>query len=221
MKIREPYLQTVEMALNYCNLGQADRALTWSPALILVATFVCGCIKLCIDAHKCHNLLKFYLSPVLRGISLTSLLWNAPSSWSIPYHLSFVEKFTKKSIFDHRSIRKWSARSTLKILWEKETVDPVVWFPEQTVKAIWRNASSLELSNKHQDNTWLVARRALPLRSSMYTRHGLPWWFWGNRMAPFHTTSSTVSSRTPSAKGRANLPLSATSERRYYTPLEQ
>eukprot|EP00061_Rhincodon_typus_P009485 g33034.t1 len=58
--------------------------------------------------------------------------------------------------------RKWSARSVLETLWEKERVDPVTWFPEQIVKVIWQNASSPELSNKHQGITWLVVRRALP-----------------------------------------------------------
>eukprot|EP00061_Rhincodon_typus_P011930 g37309.t1 len=45
-------------------------------------------------------------------------------------------------------VRKWSARCILKTLQEKERVDPVGWFPEQTVKVIWQNASSPELPNK-------------------------------------------------------------------------
>eukprot|EP00061_Rhincodon_typus_P013468 g39854.t1 len=79
------------------------------------------------------------------------ILWNALSSWVVPYHLFFMEKFTKKNNFDHKSIRKWSACSVLETLREKERVDPVMWFPEQTVKVIWQNASSPELVNKHPD----------------------------------------------------------------------
>eukprot|EP00061_Rhincodon_typus_P011498 g36552.t1 len=42
-------------------------------------------------------------------MGLALLLRNTPNSWTIPYYLSFVEKFAKKSTFDHKSIRKWSA----------------------------------------------------------------------------------------------------------------
>eukprot|EP00061_Rhincodon_typus_P002496 g17724.t1 len=79
-------------------------------------------------------------------MGLVSLPWNIPSSWAIPYHPSFMEKFEKKNTFEHKS----------KILWENERVDPVVWFPELTVKVIWQNASSPALSNKHQDMAWLA-----------------------------------------------------------------
>eukprot|EP00061_Rhincodon_typus_P007967 g30159.t1 len=87
---------------------------------------------------------------------------------TILYHLSFMEKFAKKSTFDHKFIRKWSARSVLKTLWEKERVDPITWFPEQAVIVIWQNASLPELSNKHQDIARLVVRTALPVRSFLY-----------------------------------------------------
>eukprot|EP00061_Rhincodon_typus_P002280 g17071.t1 len=44
--------------------------------LALMATFVCGCIKLCIDPQytnaRCHYLLRFYLSLVLRRMGLAS-----------------------------------------------------------------------------------------------------------------------------------------------------
>eukprot|EP00061_Rhincodon_typus_P016987 g45476.t1 len=66
------------------------------------------------------------------------------------------EKFAQKSIFDHPSIRKWLVRNILETLWKKKWMDPVAWFPEQTVKFIWQNASSLELSSKYQDIAWLV-----------------------------------------------------------------
>eukprot|EP00061_Rhincodon_typus_P004866 g23620.t1 len=59
--------------------------------LILMATFVCSCIKLCVDPWM--------------GLAL--LPGNAPSSWTVPSHLSFVEKFGKENTFDHKSIRKW------------------------------------------------------------------------------------------------------------------
>ena len=68
------------------------------------------------------------------------------------------------------AIKQWSARNVLEALREKEMVDPVGWFPEQTVSIIWQNASSSELSNKHQDLAWLVVRRALPVRSFMHAR---------------------------------------------------
>eukprot|EP00061_Rhincodon_typus_P016073 g44092.t1 len=42
------------------------------------------------------------------------------------------------------------------IIKEKERVDPIRLFPEQTVKVIWQNISSPELSDKHQDVAWLV-----------------------------------------------------------------
>eukprot|EP00061_Rhincodon_typus_P018254 g47354.t1 len=142
--------------------------------LTLMATFVCGCIKLCVDPQyantKCHYLLRLYLSPVLRRMGLALLPWNTPSSWTVPYHLSFVEKLVKRNIFDHKAIRRWSARSIFGTLRVNERVDPVGWFPTQTAKVIWQNASSPELSNKHQDIAWLVVRRALPVRSFMHAR---------------------------------------------------
>ncbi|XP_078412405.1 uncharacterized protein LOC144689141 [Cetorhinus maximus] len=147
-------------------------------ALILMATFVCGCIKRCVDPQyantKCHYVLRFYLSPVLRRMGLATLPRNAPSSWTVPYHLSLVEKFMQKNTFDHKSIRQWSARNVLEALRDKERVDPVGWFPEQTVKVIWQNASSPELSNKHQDVAWLVVRKALPVRSFLHARKLTP-----------------------------------------------
>eukprot|EP00061_Rhincodon_typus_P006461 g27125.t1 len=90
---------------------------------------------------------------VIRCEVLSLLLYVA---WAIPYHLSFVEKFAMKNTFDHKSIRKRSAHRILGSLQEKEKVDPVGLFPEQTVKVIRQNVSSPELSNKHQDITWLV-----------------------------------------------------------------
>eukprot|EP00061_Rhincodon_typus_P011440 g36451.t1 len=83
--------------------------------LILMATFLCSCIKL-------------------------------------SRHL----KFAKKNTFDYKSNRKWSAHSILEKLRKKEMVDPIAWFPKQTVKVIWKNVSSPELSNKHQDIAWLL-----------------------------------------------------------------
>eukprot|EP00061_Rhincodon_typus_P016275 g44397.t1 len=80
-----------------------------------------------------------------------------------------MEKFVKKNTVDHQSIRQWSARSVLETLREKERVDLVEWFPVQTGKVIWLNASSPELSNQHQDIAWLVVRRAVPVRSFMHT----------------------------------------------------
>eukprot|EP00061_Rhincodon_typus_P011132 g35928.t1 len=56
----------------------------------------------------------------LLSMGLASLPQNAPSSWAIPHQLSFVEKFAKKNIFDHKSIRKCSAHRVLKTLQEKE-----------------------------------------------------------------------------------------------------
>ena len=114
-------------------------------ALILMATFVCGCIKLCVDPRytnsKYHYFLRFYLSQVLRRMVLATLPWNAPSSWTVPQHLSFVEKFFRKHTFDHMAIKQWSATNVLEALRENEMADPVGWFPEQTVSAIWQNAS--------------------------------------------------------------------------------
>eukprot|EP00061_Rhincodon_typus_P001205 g14031.t1 len=82
--------------------------------ITLMATFVCGCIMLCVDPRyantRCPYLLRFYLSPVLRRMGLASLPRSAPSSWTVPYHLSFVEKFLKGNTFDHKAIRQWSAR---------------------------------------------------------------------------------------------------------------
>eukprot|EP00061_Rhincodon_typus_P018427 g47595.t1 len=146
----------------HCSLFIAGGKKVPNTVLILMTTFVCGCIQLCVDPQyrntKCHYVLRIYLSPVLQKMALASLLWNAPSSWTIPYCLSFVEKFAKKNTFDHKSIRKWSVHSILETLWEKERVYPVGLFPEQTVKVIWQNDSSPELSNKHQDIAWLVSK---------------------------------------------------------------
>eukprot|EP00061_Rhincodon_typus_P011033 g35752.t1 len=107
-------------------------------------------------------------------MGLALLLRKTPSSWTVPYHLSFVKKFAKKNAFDHQSFKKWSTRSILETLREKERVDPVVWFPEQTINVIWWSASSPELSNKHQGITWLVVGRTLPVRSFMYTSLSAP-----------------------------------------------
>ncbi|XP_078075400.1 uncharacterized protein LOC144497833 [Mustelus asterias] len=103
-------------------------------------------------------------------MGLATLPRNAPSSWTVPQHLSFVEKFFRKHTFDHMAIKQWSARNVLEALREKETADPVGWLPERTVNVIWQNASSPELTNKHQDLAWLVVRRALPVRSFMHAR---------------------------------------------------
>eukprot|EP00061_Rhincodon_typus_P005758 g25650.t1 len=89
-------------------------------------------------------------------LGLASLLLDAPSSWTVPYHLPFREKFAKKKTFDHWSIRKWSALGVLETLQVKDRADPVGLFREQAAKIIWQNASSSELSNKHQDIAWLV-----------------------------------------------------------------
>ncbi|XP_067866275.1 uncharacterized protein [Heterodontus francisci] len=86
----------------------------------------------------------------------------------------FVGKFLQENTFDHQSIRQWSARNVLKALREKEMVDPVGWFPKQTAKVIWQNASSPKLSNKHQDVVWLVVRRALPVRSFLHAQSLAP-----------------------------------------------
>eukprot|EP00061_Rhincodon_typus_P016300 g44437.t1 len=45
-------------------------------------------------------------------------------------------KFAKKNTFDQKSIRKWSACSILENRRQKEGLDPVKLFPEQTVKVI-------------------------------------------------------------------------------------
>eukprot|EP00061_Rhincodon_typus_P008525 g31215.t1 len=89
-------------------------------------------------------------------MGLASLPGNTPSSWTVPYQLSFVEKFDKIITSDRKSIRKWSAHNVLKNLREKEKVDPATWFPKQTVQVTRQNASSPEHSNRHQDITWLV-----------------------------------------------------------------
>eukprot|EP00061_Rhincodon_typus_P013568 g40014.t1 len=157
--IRKPKIDQVCRDSMYKTLAKGRRNIP-NVALILMATFVCGCIRLCVDLQytntKCYDRLKFYLSPVLQRMGVASLLQNIPSSWTVPYHLSFVKKFAKKNTVDHKSIRKWSAHSVLKTLWEKERVDPVTWFPEQTVKVIWQKVLSPELSNKHQDIALLV-----------------------------------------------------------------
>eukprot|EP00061_Rhincodon_typus_P003050 g19158.t1 len=101
-------------------------------------------------------MLEFYLSLMLQRMGVASLLRNIPSSWTILYHLSFVEKFVKKNTFDHQSITKWSKCSSLETLREKERVDPIAWFPVQTVNVIWQNVSSPELSKEHKDIAWLV-----------------------------------------------------------------
>eukprot|EP00061_Rhincodon_typus_P014580 g41681.t1 len=142
-------------------------------ALILMTTFVYTCIKLCVDPWytntKCYYVLRLYLSCCCIG-------WDWPHGRG---KLQVVEPFRitcplsrnlqRKTIFDHQSIRKWSACSVLETLKEKERLNPVAWFSEQTVKVIWQNASSLELSNKHQGIAWLMERRALSVISFMYT----------------------------------------------------
>jgi len=114
---------------------------------------VCGCIKLCVDPQytntKCHYLLRMGLATLSR---------NALSSWTVPQHLSPVEEFQKNTL-DYKAIEQWSAHNVLEAQREKERGDPVGWFPEQTVSVTWQNASSPELTNKHQDLAWLVVRR--------------------------------------------------------------
>eukprot|EP00061_Rhincodon_typus_P008890 g31926.t1 len=52
----------------------------------LMAAFVCGCMKLCIDPRytsiKFHEVLRFDLFPVLKRMGLASLPQNTPSSWT-------------------------------------------------------------------------------------------------------------------------------------------
>eukprot|EP00061_Rhincodon_typus_P015248 g42816.t1 len=76
--------------------------------LILMVTLACGCIKLCVDPWnantKCHCVLRFYLSPELQRMGQALLLWYASSSWTIPYYLSYVEKFARNNSFDHKSV---------------------------------------------------------------------------------------------------------------------
>eukprot|EP00061_Rhincodon_typus_P016892 g45343.t1 len=78
---------------------------------------------------------------------------------------SFIPFTVARNYLGIWTIKKWSVCLVLETLQEKETVSPVAWFPEQTVKAIGQNASSPELSNKHQDSTWLVVRRAVVVRT--------------------------------------------------------
>eukprot|EP00061_Rhincodon_typus_P008609 g31364.t1 len=87
-------------------------------------------------------------------MGLASLARNAPSGWTVPYLLSFTEKFQIRNTFAHKSVRKWSACSILKTLQEKERVDPFVWFPEQTINFIWQNASS-PMSTKTSFSWWM------------------------------------------------------------------
>ena len=144
-------------------------------ALILMATFVCGCIRRSVEPRhvgtKCHYLLRFYLSPVLRRMGLAQMPRNVPVSWSLPPHLSSVERFFRTNTFDHMSIGQWSAQNVLQALQGKDSMDPVAWFPEQTAQLVWQNASSPELTNKHQDLAWLAVRGALPVRSFLHRRN--------------------------------------------------
>ena len=144
-------------------------------ALILMASFVCGCIRLCVDPRyvgtKYHYLPRFYLSPWLRRMGLAPFPRNTPVSWSLPPYLSSVERFFQVNTFDHRAIRQWSARTVLQALKEKDAMDTVGRFPEQTVQFIWQNASSPDLTNRHQDLAWLAVRGVLPVRSLLYARN--------------------------------------------------
>eukprot|EP00061_Rhincodon_typus_P015614 g43388.t1 len=98
---------------------------------------------------------------VNRGKSEAMFFGNWANQSFIPSTVR-TEKLTKRNTFDHKSVRKWSARSVLQTLRGKERVDPVAWFPEQTVKVIGQNASSPELSNEHQDITWLLNKELTP-----------------------------------------------------------
>ncbi|XP_078271722.1 uncharacterized protein LOC144602450 [Rhinoraja longicauda] len=144
-------------------------------ALILMATFVCGCIRRSIEPRhvgtKCHYLLRFYLSPVLRRMGLAQMPRNVPVSWTLPNHLSFVDRFFRTNTFDHKSIGQWSARNVLQALQGNDSMDPVAWFPERTAQLVWQNASSPVLTNKHQDLAWLAVRGALPVRSFLHRRN--------------------------------------------------
>ncbi|XP_072103315.1 uncharacterized protein [Mobula birostris] len=147
-------------------------------ALTLMASFVCGCIRLCVEPRyvgtKYHYVPRFYLSPWLRRMGLAPLPRNAPVSWSLPAYLSYVAKFFQENAFDHRAIRQWSARSVLQALQEKDVMDTVGWFPEQTVQFIWQNASLPDLTNRHQDLAWLAVRGALPVRALLYAWNVVP-----------------------------------------------
>ncbi|XP_051883129.1 uncharacterized protein LOC127576594 [Pristis pectinata] len=130
-----------------------------------MTTFICGCIRLCVEPKymgtKCHYLPRFYLSRLLRRMGLAPWPHGVPVSWTLPRYLSFLEKFFRTNSLDHKSIRKWSAQNILQTLQEKDSIDTLGWFPEQTVQTIWQNASSPELTNKHQDLAWLAVRGAL------------------------------------------------------------
>eukprot|EP00061_Rhincodon_typus_P015715 g43550.t1 len=62
-----------------------------------------------------HPLSVHRLMSIRDRLKLASRAKNAPNSWTVPYHLFFMKKFAKKN----KSIRKWSACSTFKILWKR------------------------------------------------------------------------------------------------------
>ncbi|XP_078403064.1 uncharacterized protein LOC144683679 [Cetorhinus maximus] len=165
-------------------------------ALILMATFVCGCIKRCVDPQyantKCHYVLRFYLSPVLRRMGLATLPRNAPSSWTVPYHLSLVEKFMQKNTFDHGSIGRWSARGVLEALGDGGGVDPVGWFPERTVGVVWRKCLIARTFQQAPRRSLAGGekgppRQILPTRQESHPLCTMPsrWLWWGrDRCSP-------------------------------------
>eukprot|EP00061_Rhincodon_typus_P005790 g25735.t1 len=77
--------------------------------LILMATILCGCIDLCIDPRYQVSLCDSTYPQRCKGGELTVL-----------YYLFLMGKFPKRNTFHHRSIRKWTARSILESLREKE-----------------------------------------------------------------------------------------------------
>eukprot|EP00061_Rhincodon_typus_P015972 g43936.t1 len=62
--------------------------------LILMASFVCGCIELCVDPKyaniKCHYLLRFYLSLGLRRMGLALLRGTLPMG--LCYHTLLLKQ---------------------------------------------------------------------------------------------------------------------------------
>eukprot|EP00061_Rhincodon_typus_P009336 g32764.t1 len=82
---------------------------------------------------KCHDVLRFYWSLVLRRIGLASLPRNTASSWTVPYHLFFVEKFVKRNTFDHMFIRQMHAETNITSAWRTINTEKDVLWSAQTL----------------------------------------------------------------------------------------
>lgn len=89
----------------------------------IVLTFVCGCIRLCLEPKYalllCAEFLPFH------GVVKEWLGSNVPVNWTCCSTYASCKSYFRYT----KSSKHWSVQNILQILWNKSTMDSVWWFP--------------------------------------------------------------------------------------------